>query len=177
MKAQPNSGYVEKGKTGVDANIIGIYITPPKLTSGALVRTRVTQIDVHLVTVKATSGINSYFNNPTAMILNKKDWEKLVADGELVFASVFDKALLAVEVPISVIEDTSGASTAVGSKGGQTDVSVKRPFTDFDSLVSDDYYLVIGFGVVTSAILTYRVASDRVDISQDEYMKHFACDC
>ena len=175
MKAQPNSVFVAKGKIPLEYSLIAILISPPKLSVGALSRTRINSVLVHGTGFTTNISVADPFNNPTAMILDKKDWESLGTEPN--FEQVFAISKVAYELPITLMYNTDGERASIAAKGAVTGVDVKMFFTDYDSIVSDDFYLVIARGVVVDGNVTYRVQSDRVDITQDEYMKYFVCEC
>jgi hypothetical protein len=109
-------------------------------------------------------------------VLSKKAYDKIVAE-EGNSQRYIDDAVLAYTLDIGINKDATGLAYVSSVGTNSVEMDVKIPFTEFESMIDDDFYIVLINSLLQSGFFMYRVTSDRVDVTQDEYMKYFACPC
>jgi hypothetical protein len=177
MKAKPNTTFTKKGVVTIESFYTPVLIEPTKFTTGLLTKTRVLTVSFAVTLAAAYSSYApSNYLNPIAAVLSKKAYDQLVAN-EGGIQQFIDDAVLAYTLDIGINKDATGSAYVASIGTNSVEMDVKIPFTDFEAMVDDDFYIVLINGLLQSGSFMYRVTSDRVDITQDEYMKYFACPC
>jgi hypothetical protein len=179
MKAKPNTTSTKKGVVHIESLLyaVPVLIEPTKFATGLLTKTRVLTVSFAVTGVQAYSTYApSGFNNPIAVVLSKKAYDKIVAE-EGNSQRYIDDAVLAYTLDIGINKDATGLAYVSSVGTNSVEMDVKIPFTEFESMIDDDFYIVLINSLLQSGFFMYRVTSDRVDVTQDEYMKYFACPC
>jgi len=144
---------------------------------GALRRTRVSELRAAFLTVGAVA-VSSY-DPPYVFILSLQQFAVVSAIAEPTLNDFLNNSTIAKSLGAArqVMMTPSDDSLAYGmaSLGGIDDVVT--PFTDYDALLCGSNFYIVTYGGAFSGDMRVTVDLDRVEISQDEYMKHFASSC
>jgi hypothetical protein len=178
MKTIQNSAVMVVRRTPINDEFTGVLVE--RLVAddaGALRRTKIVSMSAVIVSPVAPFDAAEFdFNNPVIMVMTEANYAIGLANSLTYGISDWmDLSAMAVSCNLTMgtLQGTEGLDVNnVTSIGTQYDVVM--PFTAYDALLCGTDFYIVAWGGAFTGDVRVSVVVERVEITQDEYMRYYA---